>query len=151
MDEKQLYHYAIWLLGRREYAGAELTRKLKRKIAEKQETSPTEEHVLPRVMARLTDSQYLDDTRSIALFFQAGVRKLHGPVRIRQELRQKGFDGELIDAVFSAQETDWFELAREAKMKKFGESSPADYKEKQKQMRYLMYRGFTSDQIYELY
>ncbi|EMD6371406.1 regulatory protein RecX [Morganella morganii] len=151
MDEKQLYHYAIWLLGRREYAGAELARKLKRKIAEKQETSPTEEHVLPRVMARLTDSQYLDDTRSIALFFQAGVRKLHGPVRIRQELRRKGFDGELIDAVFSAQETDWFEQAREAKMKKFGESSPADYKEKQKQMRYLMYRGFTSDQIYELY
>lgn len=151
MDEKQLYHYAIWLLGRREYAGAELARKLKRKIAEKQETSPTEEHVLPRVMARLTDSQYLDDTRSIALFFQAGVRKLHGPVRIRQELRQKGFDGELIDAVFSAQETDWFEQAREAKMKKFGEISPADYKEKQKQMRYLMYRGFTSDQIYELY
>lgn len=151
MDEKQLYHYAIWLLGRREYAGAELTRKLKRKIAEKQETSPTEERVLPRVMARLTDSQYLDDTRSIALFFQAGVRKLHGPVRIRRELRQKGFDGELIDAVFSAQETDWFEQAREAKMKKFGESRPADYKEKQKQMRYLMYRGFTSDQIYELY
>lgn len=151
MDEKQLYHYAIWLLGRREYAGAELARKLKRKIAEKQETSPTEEHVLPRVMARLTDSQYLDDTRSIALFFQAGVRKLHGPVRIRQELRRKGFDGELIDAVFSAQETDWSEQAREAKMKKFGESSPADYKEKQKQMRYLMYRGFTSDQIYELY
>lgn len=151
MDEKQLYHYAIWLLGRREYAGAELARKLKRKIAEKQETSPTEEHVLPRVMARLTDSQYLDDTRSIALFFQAGVRKLHGPVRIRQELRRKGFDGELIDAVFSAQETDWFEQACEAKMKKFGESSPADYKEKQKQMRYLMYRGFTSDQIYELY
>lgn len=151
MDEKQLYHYAIWLLGRREYAGAELARKLKRKIAEKQETSPTEEHVLPRVMARLTDSQYLDDTRSIALFFQAGVRKLHGPVRIRQELRHKGFDGELIDAVFSAQETDWFEQAREAKMKKFGESSPADYKERQKQMRYLMYRGFTSDQIYELY
>ena len=36
MDEKQLYHYAIWLLGRREYAGAELARKLKRKIAEKQ-------------------------------------------------------------------------------------------------------------------
>ncbi|MEM8042498.1 RecX family transcriptional regulator [Morganella morganii] len=26
------------------------------------------------------------------------MRKLHGPVRIRQELRQKGFDGELIDA-----------------------------------------------------
>ncbi|HDF2343366.1 TPA: regulatory protein RecX [Morganella morganii] len=151
MDEKQLYHYAIWLLGRREYAGAELARKLKRKIAEKQETSPTEEYVMPRVMARLTDSQYLDDTRSIALFFQAGVRKLHGPVRIRRELRQKGFDGELIDAVFSAQETDWFEQAREAKMKKFGESRPADYKEKQKQMRYLMYRGFTSDQIYELY
>lgn len=151
MDEKQLYHYAIWLLGRREYAGAELARKLKRKITEKQETSPTEENVLPQVMARLTDSQYLDDTRSIALFFQAGVRKLHGPVRIRQELRRKGFDGELIDAVFSAQETDWFEQAREAKMKKFGESSPADYKEKQKQMRYLMYRGFTSDQIYELY
>lgn len=151
MDEKQLYHYAIWLLGRREYAGAELARKLKRKITEKQETSPTEENVLPQVIARLTDSQYLDDTRSIALFFQAGVRKLHGPVRIRQELRRKGFDGELIDAVFSAQETDWFEQAREAKMKKFGESSPADYKEKQKQMRYLMYRGFTSDQIYELY
>lgn len=151
MDEKQLYHYAIWLLGRREYAGAELARKLKRKIAEKQETSPTEEYVMPRVMARLTDSQYLDDTRSITLFFQAGVRKLHGPVRIRRELRQKGFDGELIDAVFSAQETDWFEQAREAKMKKFGESRPADYKEKQKQMRYLMYRGFTSDQIYELY
>lgn len=49
MDEKQLYQYAVWLLGRREYAGAELSRKLKRKITEKQETSPTDETVLPRL------------------------------------------------------------------------------------------------------
>lgn len=151
MDEKQLYQYAVWLLGRREYAGTELSRKLKRKITEKQETSPTDETVLPRVMARLTESQYLDDSRSISLFFQAGVRKLHGPVRVRQELRQRGFDGELIDSVFSAQAVDWFDQAQQAKMKKFGDSAPADYKEKQKQMRYLLYRGFTSDQIYELY
>lgn len=151
MEAKNLYQYAVWLLGRRDYATQEMKQRLSRKIYEKQQESPTEEGVLESVIQKLLDNQYLDDERCISLFAQSYVRKGYGPIRVKMSLREKGFDAEMIERTLSVLEVDWFANAEEVYKKKFGECKPADYKEKQKQVRYLLYKGFTSDIIYELF
>jgi regulatory protein len=42
---------------------------------------------------------------------------------------------------------EWHSIVREVRSKKFGEGMPVEFKEKAKQMRFLEYRGFTSEQI----
>ncbi|MBT8092507.1 MAG: RecX family transcriptional regulator, partial [Gammaproteobacteria bacterium] len=42
---------------------------------------------------------------------------------------------------------DWTEMAREIRARKFGRARPADFKDKARQMRFLQYRGFESEQI----
>ena len=42
---------------------------------------------------------------------------------------------------------DWYARAREARVKKFGRSRPAEFRDKARQMRFLQYRGFEPDQV----
>jgi regulatory protein len=42
---------------------------------------------------------------------------------------------------------DWFESSKAVRVKRFGDPLPADWTDKQKQMRFLQYRGFTQEQI----
>jgi regulatory protein len=52
-----------------------------------------------------------------------------------------------VDEVLGETGQDWQQLAREIRLKKFGAERPVDFKEKARQMRFLQYRGFESDQI----
>ena len=45
-------------------------------------------------------------------------------------LRDKGVDAEAIDQALDTTETDWIQAAREARRRKFGLASPADYRER---------------------
>jgi len=47
----------------------------------------------------------------------------------------------------SGRPEDWFELARQVRVRKFGENLPAEFAEKARQMRFLQYRGFDAEQI----
>jgi regulatory protein len=60
----------------------------------------------------------------------------------------KGIDRSLLEKVIEELEVDWFELAQDAYNKKYS-NTPADleYKDKAKRVRYLMYRGFSYDEI----
>ena len=40
-------------------------------------------------------------------------------------------------------------MARELKVSKFGDEMPSEAKEKNKQIRYLQYKGFSMDMIFE--
>ncbi|WP_193015566.1 regulatory protein RecX [Proteus sp. FME41] len=151
MTYQELYQYAVFMLSRRDYSTVELKRRIARRIRETEKDSPTEEECLPQVIERLLESQYLDDNRTIYSFFRSYLNKSYGPLRIRQELRLKGFPSEIIERVLEETDTDWFELCKEVKERKFGESKPKDYKEKAKQIRYLQYRGFTSEYMNSLF
>lgn len=151
MTYQELHQYAVFMLSRRDYATVELKRRLERKIWESGKDSPTDEAFLPQVIESLLESQYLDDNRTIYTFFNSYLNKSYGPLRIRQELRAKGFPSEIIDRILEETETDWYELCKEVKEKKFGNSKPKDFKEKGKQIRYLQYRGFTSEYMRELF
>ncbi|WP_249717989.1 regulatory protein RecX [Proteus faecis] len=151
MTYQELYQYAIFMLSRRDYSTNELQRRIERRIREKEKDSPTAPEYLPQVIERLLESQYLDDNRTIYSFFRSYLNKSYGPLRIRQELRLKGFPSEIIDRVLEETDTDWYALCQDLKEKKFGTGKPKDYKEKAKQVRYLQYRGFTSDTINALF
>lgn len=151
MTYQELYQYAIFMLSRRDYSTVELQRRIKRRIRETEKDSPTEEACLPQVIERLLESQYLDDNRTIYSFFRSYLNKSYGPLRIRQELRLKGFPSEIIERVLEETDTDWYTLCQEVHEKKFGGGKPKDFKEKAKQIRYLQYRGFTSDTINALF
>ncbi|MBI6528157.1 regulatory protein RecX [Proteus vulgaris] len=151
MTYQELYQYAIFMLSRRDYSTIELQRRIKRRIRETEKDSPTSPEYLPQVIERLLESQYLDDNRTIYSFFRSYLNKSYGPLRIRQELRLKGFPSEIIERVLEETDTDWYVLCQEVKEKKFGTDKPKDYKEKAKQIRYLQYRGFTSDYINALF
>ncbi|MBQ0214061.1 regulatory protein RecX [Proteus vulgaris] len=151
MTYQELYQYAIFMLSRRDYSTRELQRRIERRIRETEKDSPTAPECLPQVIERLLESQYLDDNRTIYSFFRSYLNKSYGPLRIRQELRLKGFPSEIIERVLEETDTDWYALCQEVKEKKFGTDNPKDYKEKAKQIRYLQYRGFTSDYINALF
>ena len=53
----------------------------------------------------------------------------------------------LVDDVLGHIDEDWRALATEVRVKKFGRSRPAEFKDKARQMRFLQYRGFEQDQV----
>ncbi|MBT4928647.1 MAG: regulatory protein RecX, partial [Cellvibrionales bacterium] len=63
------------------------------------------------------------------------------------ELKQRGANLALVSKLLAEAEVDWYELALQTATNKFGQSQPADAKEKAKRMRFLQYRGYNFDQI----
>jgi regulatory protein len=64
---------------------------------------------------------------------------------VRAALRERGVAEELVDSAL--QGLDWAAAALEARVKKFGPVIPAEFADRAKQMRFLQYRGFGSDEI----
>ena len=137
----ELRQRAIKLLARREHSRAELARKL----------SPlgTQEEI-DAVLADLAQSGLLSDARAAAAYVRTHAVRFGGQ-RLRQTLRQKGIDREVIDAELGARDDAADELtrARAVWTRKFA-AAPADAKEWARQARFLQSRGFSSDVIRKL-
>ena len=69
-----------------------------------------------------------------------------GPLRVRADLRRHGLEGDLVGECLDAF-PDWMAHLRIARQKKFGATLPTGYADRQRQARFLGYRGFTSAQI----
>lgn len=95
----------------------------------------------------LEEEGLLSDARFVESFIAARARKGQGPVRIAQELDRRGVDEGLIEELLDECDIDWYELAGDVRRKKFGKTVPRDFPSRAKQMRFLEYRGFDSDQI----
>lgn len=101
-----------------------------------------DEDMLDDVLDALEREGYLSDQRFAESFVNMRARRGHGPLRIKNDMKQKKLPTEFISDAFEACETDWFELAREVRERKFGEELPTEFKEKARQMRFLQSRGF---------
>ena len=73
-------------------------------------------------------------------------RNKFGSRRIVYELQQKGIDEELISALLPRLKETELKTARAVWQKKFG-TAPANVKERAKQIRFLMGRGFSTEII----
>jgi regulatory protein len=88
----------------------------------------------------------LDDRRYTENFVAYHAARGQGPLRVRAELRRHGLEGPLVEDCLGAY-PDWIVRLRSARTKKFGPVPPQSFVDKQRQVRFLGYRGFTSAQI----
>lgn len=138
-DPQEARKKAMDYLARREYGQAELKKKLA--------GAGFNRDARERAVDQLTADNLQDDRRFVESFALSRINQGKGPVRIQTELSQRGIDAGLINEVLEDSETDWFALAREVRLKKFGAALPGDFKTKAKQMRFLQYRGFGQDHV----
>ena len=127
---------ALQLLTRRDYCRAEL----KGKLAPHAES----EEELDAVLDTLQSERLLSDTRYAAQRVVARAGR-YGDARLKQELRQKGVADDDI-AVALPEGGDETERCRNVWQRKFKEM-PRSPEERAKQMRFLQYRGFSSEAI----
>ena len=128
---------ALRYLGRREYAGQELVRKLQQLGVE----SETAEAVLEE----LQELGLQSDTRFAESFSRQRVMAGYGRARIRSELRHRGVNDALVSKALAPFDDDWYELAQAwASRKARGE---LDEKARARLYRGGMNRGFSHDQI----
>ncbi len=140
-DSKQtLETRALRYLARREYSRRELEIKLSAYAHSTQ--------VLADLLDKLEQNGYLS-TERFAEQTRRTRRSRFGSQRIIHELKEKGVD-EYIIANLSPdlKETD-MEVAQQIWQKKFG-APPCDMKERSKQTRFLINRGFSPDTIREV-
>jgi regulatory protein len=138
-EQKAIRHAAIALLSRREHGRQELYHKLCQKGH-----APG---LCDAVLRELQAEGLLSDQRYAEVYVRMRANRGYGPERIRMELKEKGISNALIQAELQQAESDWFVLAREVRIKRFGELLPKDFRERAQQMRFLQYRGFSNDQI----
>jgi regulatory protein len=125
-------------LARRDLASEDLRRKLLEKGYDSGVVAP--------LIEALRAEKLVDDCRYVENFVAYHAARGQGPVRVRLGLRQKGLEGELVEQCLAAY-PDWMLHLREVQRKKFGAGQPSNYPDKQRQVKFLNYRGFTSAQI----
>jgi regulatory protein len=129
---------ALDALARRDYATEELRRKLLEKGYDATVVAP--------LLEALRAEKLLDDRRYTENFVSYHAVRGQGPLRIRADLRRQGLPGDLVEECLEAY-PDWIVHLRKAQQKKFGVGLPTHYADKQRQAKFLGYRGFTSAQI----
>ena len=123
---------------RREHSRAEVARKL----SAKGYSGDVIEELLERVLAE----GIVDEHRYAEAYVRSRSAKGYGPQRIKAELRERGISSELAYEYLNDAQYDWFEMALMAYQKKYGGLKCQDYKEIAKRRRFLMQRGFDSEQ-----
>lgn len=147
---QKLYNKAIELLARREHSQAELAAKLKMKFRD----ADCIDDIISVLFERLVQSGYQSDQRFSENYARARISMGFGRKRIAMELSQKGVSSELIrdalDEVFESAQLDEMEQLKSLWVKKFGQK-PEDPKARAKQMRFLVGRGYSFEQIQRLF
>ena len=138
-DERAVRTAALALLAGRDFTRHELAERLSRR--------GYRAALVQSAVAGLAAENLLREERFVEQFVTQHSGRGRGPMRIRQDLRQRGIDSEAIDTALAAGDVDWTESARAARRRRFGTALPADPRERAKQARFLQYRGFSSDQI----
>ncbi len=138
-DERTVRTAALSLLAGRDFGRVELARRLERR------GYPAD--MVTAVVEALQGQRLLSESRFVEQFIRQHAGRGHGPQRIRHELRERGVPTDEVDSGIEAAGEDWIAIARNARIRRFGVSPPADVRERARQARFLQYRGFSTDQI----
>lgn len=130
---------AMDLLARREHGRIELSRKLRLRGA------PAE--LIDPALDRLAEEGLLSEARYLESFIRMRANAGYGPLRIREELTQRGLPRSDIEQALRDSGFDWNEQLRAAWQRKFSGTLPSEPRERAKQGRFLSYRGYPLDMI----
>ena len=104
------------------------------------------ETVIDRVMQLLARYGYIDDEKyAMAYVKERLATKAHGPLRIKQELLEKGIDSATAAKVLTAHPADEGAMARAHLEKKTRGQTKMDEKERRRCYDYLLRRGFSAE------
>ena len=131
------------LLATREYGFSELLCKLSK-------NDDCHDDILA-VIERLRDEALQSDDRFTAAYVRSRQERGFGPVRIKQELRARNISDELMILHLQEDDDKWNEQLRQVREKKYGKLVPISYPDKMKQSQFLQYRGFSSEQIRQIF
>jgi regulatory protein len=138
LDARAARAAALDSLARRDRCSEDLRRKLRDK--------GYDSGVVGVVIQRLCSDNLVDDRRYLENFVAYHAGRGQGPLRVRADLRKLGMEGALVESALEAY-PDWIAQLRKAHQKKFGTQPPTHYADRQRQTRFLGYRGFTGAQI----
>ena len=130
---------AMDLLARREHGRVELTRKLRQRGA-----SP---ELIDSALDRLTEEGLLSESRYLESFIAYRARSGYGPLRIREELSQRGLLRSDIEQALRESGLDWQAQLQETWQRKYSGQLPGDARERAQQGRFLSYRGYSMEMI----
>ena len=133
---------AVRLLARREHSAYEITQKLVQREFEAEEIRATIE--------TLINDGWLSDERYAQSYIRMRQMKGFGPLRIKQELQERGVAESLLDQYLNTGDDDWLESLRQQYDKKFRNKKINDYADKAKRIRFLQYRGFSLGAIMQV-
>ncbi len=134
--QKSLRTRALDILSRREISRAEL----KRRLAPYAES----EEEMDGILAEFAERRWQSDERYTEAYIHSKGCK-YGSRRMRQDLLQKGVDADTIRGLLPDSDSELDNAVRVIR-KKFKQPA-ADFHEKQKQIRFMAYRGFDMEII----
>lgn len=132
---------AMDLLARREHSGHELQRKLSKRFP-----ALADGAVLHAVIKELAHDGLQSDERCAESVVRSRRARGQGPLRIRQDLWQRGIADEIAGQALAEQD-DWVALARTALEQKFGAAPVTDRKQWARRARFLTSRGFPESMV----
>lgn len=139
---KSLRERAMDLLARREHSHHELYQKLLQKGFDSDD--------IEAALERLLSDGLLDDGRFAEGYTRYRVQAGFGPIRISQELRERGIDDRVIQDLIWQSDIEWDERLRQAWLKKYNQVVPFGSKAYATQLRFLTQRGFVPESIHKV-
>ena len=136
MNASDLWNKSLDILSRREHSVSELRNKLIRFNPDPND--------LKDVIERLITSNFLDDKRFASAFIRSKAESGYGPNYISQYLAKKGIPSDKYD-IYSL-EIDWEDKCL-AQFNKKRRNKEINFKEIEKILRFLAYRGFSYEII----
>ena len=133
---------AVKLLSRREHSAFEIRDKLLRRDFEEEEIAQT--------ITELQQGGWLSDERFAEAYIRMRQQKGFGPIRIAIELNERGVDESIVDSYLHDGDESWLQTLTQQYSKKYKNKAIEDYNAKAKRIRFLQYRGFSLDMIYQV-
>lgn len=137
IDPADIRLAAMNLLARREHSVWELRRKLRIRFPD--------DALLDEQLSRLTEQNLQSDMRFAESYIRQRIYRGYGPVRLREELRERGVSRTDITRLMEELEIDWRAHAMQVMQNKYGGLPPRDIKEEARRARFMQHRGFTAE------
>jgi SOS response regulatory protein OraA/RecX len=147
-----LLNYSFWLLGRKAYSKAEITKRMSRR-AEKLKLLDADA-AIQKVIKRLEELNYVNDELILKNYFEYRLPyRPQGRYAFLNEMKRKGIPAEMATAVWNARDIDEepmaLELVEKKKRQLCGKKLTIQEK-KRKIASYLAARGFKSEVVWKV-
>ncbi len=133
---------AVRLLSRREHSAFEIRDKLHKRDFDEAE--------IEQAIIELQQGDWLSDERFAEAYIRMRQLKGFGPIRIAIELNERGVKESIVEDYLQVDDESWQQTLEQQYRKKYKNKAIADYNDRAKRIRFLQYRGFALDVIYQL-